>query len=46
MAQAMLDMAMAKDAGLDNAVTRTPENSTPTTFEQWCADVLKPAVQG
>jgi uncharacterized protein YbjT (DUF2867 family) len=46
MAQALLDMAMAKDAGLDNGVTRTPQNSTPTTFEQWCSDVLKPAVQG
>jgi uncharacterized protein YbjT (DUF2867 family) len=46
MAQAMLDMVLAKDAGLDNGVTRTPETSTPTTFEQWCADVLKPAVQG
>jgi uncharacterized protein YbjT (DUF2867 family) len=45
MAQALLDMAMAKDAGLDNGVSRTPETSTPTTFEQWCTDVLKPAVQ-
>jgi uncharacterized protein YbjT (DUF2867 family) len=46
MAQALLDMAMAKDAGLDNGVTRTPESSTPTTFERWCTDVLKPLVQG
>lgn len=46
MAQAMLDMALAKDAGLDNGVTRTPENSTPTTFAQWCSDVLRPAVEG
>jgi hypothetical protein len=43
MAQAMLAMLQAKDAGLDNAVTRTPHNSTPTTFRQWCQEVLKPA---
>ncbi|MEO3745884.1 NAD(P)H-binding protein [Plantactinospora sp. B5E13] len=44
MAQALLDMAVAKNNGLDNGVTRTPESSTPTTFHQWCVDVLKPAV--
>lgn len=46
MAQAMLEMALAKDAGLDNGVRRTPENSTPTTFEQWCREQLVPAVRG
>ena len=45
MAQAMLDMYLAKDQGLDNAVERTPENSTPTTFRQWCEDTLKPTVE-
>ena len=44
MAQAMTDMARAKNEGLDNAVQRTPENSTPTSFRQWCEEVLKPAV--
>lgn len=44
MAQAMLDMALAKNKGLDNGVTRTLEFSSPTTFRQWCVDVLKPAV--
>jgi uncharacterized protein YbjT (DUF2867 family) len=44
MAQAMLDMAVAKDNGLDNAVIRTAKSSTPTTFRQWCEEVLKPAV--
>lgn len=44
MAQGLLDMALAKDAGLDNAVTRTAGASTPTSFRQWCEDVLKPAV--
>jgi hypothetical protein len=47
MAQGMLDMMMAKDNGLDNGVSRGPGNAidTPTTFRQWCADTLKPAVQ-
>jgi uncharacterized protein YbjT (DUF2867 family) len=44
MAQALLDMARAKDQGLDNAEPRTPEDTTPTTFRQWCEEVLKPAV--
>jgi uncharacterized protein YbjT (DUF2867 family) len=44
MAQGMTDMAWAKNEGLDNAVQRTPENSTPTSFYQWCEEVLKPAV--
>jgi uncharacterized protein YbjT (DUF2867 family) len=44
MAQGMTDMAWAKNEGLDNAVQRTPGNSTPTSFRQWCHDVLKPAV--
>lgn len=44
MAQALLDMALAKNNGLDNGVARTARNSTPTTFRQWCTDVLKPAV--
>ncbi len=45
MAQGMLDMALAKDNGLDNAEPRTSENSTPTSFRTWCEEVLKPAVQ-
>jgi uncharacterized protein YbjT (DUF2867 family) len=44
MAQGMLDMAAAKNDGLDNAEPRTPENTTPTSFRQWCEEVLKPAV--
>ena len=38
------DMAAAKNNGLDNAEPRTPENTTPTSFRQWCEEVLKPAV--
>ncbi|MCO5996018.1 NAD(P)H-binding protein [Actinoallomurus rhizosphaericola] len=47
MAQSATDMAIAVDDGLVNGVTRTPQHAidTPTTFRQWCEDVLKPAVQ-
>jgi uncharacterized protein YbjT (DUF2867 family) len=44
MAQGMSDMAWAKDKGLDLAVSRMPENSTPTGFRQWCEDTLKPTI--
>ena len=44
MAQGYTDLAWAKDQGLDNGVQRTPQNSTPTSFRQWCEQVLKPAV--
>ena len=40
------DMMMAKNDGLDNAVPRTAESTTPTSFRQWCERVLKPAVLG
>jgi uncharacterized protein YbjT (DUF2867 family) len=46
MAQGMTDMARAKNEGLDNAVKRTPENSTSTSFATWCEQVLKPALLG
>ena len=45
MAQATLDMMNAKNEGLDNAERRTPQSTTPTSFRQWCEDVLKPAVR-
>jgi len=44
-AQAMVDMALAKNAGLDTGITRTAQHSTPTTFRTWCRHVLKPAYQ-
>ena len=44
MAQAMLDMSVAKNEGLDNAEPRTPASTTPTSFRAWCEEVLKPAV--
>jgi uncharacterized protein YbjT (DUF2867 family) len=44
MAQGTVDMLLAKDRGLDNAEPRTPRSSTPTSFRQWCEEVLRPAV--
>lgn len=44
MAQGMVDMFEAKNRGLDNGQPRTDAAATPTTFAQWCEDVLKPAV--
>ena len=44
MAQGMTDMAAAKNDGLDNGVMRTPDNASPTSFRQWCEEVLKPIV--
>jgi uncharacterized protein YbjT (DUF2867 family) len=44
MATGMVDMMVAKNEGLDNMEPRTAESTTPTSFRQWCEDVLKPAV--
>jgi uncharacterized protein YbjT (DUF2867 family) len=46
MAQSMADMMIAKDNGVDDSVTRTPQHAvdTPTTLRQWCEEVLRPAV--
>jgi hypothetical protein len=43
-AQRLVDMHIAKDNGLDCAEPRTSENTTPTSFRQWCEEVLKPVV--
>ncbi|TDD94658.1 NAD(P)H-binding protein [Actinomadura rubrisoli] len=42
--QGLVEMFLAKDAGLDDGVARTPQNSTHTTFRQWCEEELKPVV--
>ncbi|MFE2529080.1 NAD(P)H-binding protein [Streptomyces sp. NPDC059382] len=42
--QGIVDMKRAKDQGLDAGVVRTPDTSSPTDFEQWCAQTLRPAV--
>jgi uncharacterized protein YbjT (DUF2867 family) len=44
MAQGMVDMMIAKDEGLDNTEPRTPRAASPTSFRQWCEEVLKPAI--
>lgn len=46
MATGMADMYAAKNAGVDNAEPRTSENTTPTSFRQWCEEELKPLVVG
>jgi uncharacterized protein YbjT (DUF2867 family) len=46
MAQGLLDMRQAKDKGLDDVEQRTPGSTSPTSFRQWCEEVLKPAVLG
>ncbi|WP_139793282.1 hypothetical protein [Ensifer aridi] len=40
------EMFAAKDSGLDDAESRTPANSTPTSFREWCETVLKPTILG
>jgi uncharacterized protein YbjT (DUF2867 family) len=45
MAQGNVDMWTAYGKGLDTAETRTPESTTPTSFRQWCEEVLKPRLQ-
>ncbi|MGW3630819.1 NAD(P)H-binding protein [Streptomyces sp. NPDC005122] len=42
--QGIVDMKRAKDEGLDAGVVRTPDTASPTTFAQWCAQTLGPAV--
>ncbi|MEU6447228.1 NAD(P)H-binding protein [Streptomyces sp. NPDC046979] len=43
--EGIVDMKRAKDDGLDAGVARTPGTASPTTFEQWCAQTLEPAVR-
>ncbi len=44
MAQGQTDMARAKHEGMDNTEPRTPQNTTPTSFRQWCEEILKPVL--
>ncbi len=44
MAQAMVNMMVAKNEGMDTMEPRTPQSTTPTSFQQWCEEILKPAV--
>ena len=34
------------DQGVYEAEPRTPETTTPTTFQQWCEEMFRPAVGG
>jgi uncharacterized protein YbjT (DUF2867 family) len=43
-AQGLIDMRAAINDGLYGIERRTPEATTPTTFRQWCHEVLKPAI--
>jgi uncharacterized protein YbjT (DUF2867 family) len=45
-AQGLVDMRKAISKGLYNIEIRTAENTTPTTFRQWCEEVLKPTLAG
>jgi len=44
MAQGNVDMWIAKGNEIDNAVKRTPESSTPTTFRDWASRVFRSRV--
>jgi uncharacterized protein YbjT (DUF2867 family) len=44
MAQSTVDMMAAYDQGLATAEPRTAESTTPTSFRQWCEEVLGPAI--
>jgi uncharacterized protein YbjT (DUF2867 family) len=46
MAQAMVNMLVAKNEGMDHGVPRGAASVSPTGFRQWCEEVLKPAVRG
>jgi hypothetical protein len=43
-AQGLIDMFREIAGGIHAADPRTPESTTPTTFESWCGDTLKPAI--
>lgn len=43
-AQGLVDMAAAVDRGIYQVAPRIALSSTPTSFRQWCTDVLRPAV--
>jgi uncharacterized protein YbjT (DUF2867 family) len=42
-AQGLVDMLVEIDQGIYNAESRTAASTTPTSFRQWCEQVLKPA---
>ncbi|WAZ19154.1 NAD(P)H-binding protein [Streptomyces cinnabarinus] len=40
-----VDMMRSKDEGLDDGVPRSPGAVSPTSFRQWCEEVLTPAIR-
>ncbi|WFE34559.1 NAD(P)H-binding protein [Micromonospora sp. WMMD975] len=44
MAQSMIDMDVAGERGINNAIPRTAQNTTPTTFHEFALENVKPAV--
>jgi uncharacterized protein YbjT (DUF2867 family) len=44
--QSLVDMFAEVGQGIYAAEPRTPETTTPSTFRQWCAEVLRPAMGG
>jgi uncharacterized protein YbjT (DUF2867 family) len=44
MARSTMDMDLAGERGINNAVPRTTANTTPTTFREFAEDTIKPAV--
>ncbi len=43
-AQGLLDIYASMKNGVFNKVPRSPQTSSPTSLQQWCRDVLKPAL--
>lgn len=43
--EGMIDKSTEISKGLYGSVPRSSENTTPTSFYQWCEEVLRPAVQ-
>jgi uncharacterized protein YbjT (DUF2867 family) len=42
----LVEMRADSEKNPHGSIVRTAENTTPTTFHEWCEEVLKPAVQG
>ena len=43
-AEGYVDMMRAKGEGMDNVAVRSLPLHSPTTFRQWCEEILKPAL--
>ena len=43
-AEGYVDMMRAKGEGMDNVAVRSLPHHSPTTFRQWCEEILKPAL--